>query len=131
MLSFKEKNSFSVQGVMAVINPKVLITGDYIIASWEDDLGIVERLYDREVEKISPHLLKFRECSLNRADPCLNIDLKELGIPCTPEQMMTLIERGNIPKHFEERKEKYDMKQHRMVTDKNSLYLESKSATIN
>ena len=63
LLSFKGKNSFSVQGVMAVINPKALITGDYIIASREDDLGIVERLHDSEVGKISPLLLKFRECS--------------------------------------------------------------------
>lgn len=131
LLSCKEKNGFVVQGVMAIVNPKVLIKGEYIVASREDDLEIVERLYNSEVEKISPFLLKFGECSLNRADPCLNIDLRELGIPCTPDQMMILIKRGNIPDHYEERKEKYDMKQHRMVTDKNSFYLESKSATIN
>ncbi len=131
LLSLKEKNGFVVQGVMAVVNPKVLIERNYITASQNNDLDIVERLYNDEAAKISPVLLKFGECSLNRADPCLNIDIKELGLPCTPEQMMSLIKQGNIPKYYKERKEKYDMKQHRKVTDKNSFYLESRSANIN
>lgn len=63
--------------------------------------------------------------------PCLNIDIKELGFPCTPEQMMILIKRGNSPRHYKERRECYDKKQRRMVDDKNSFYLESKSSVIN
>lgn len=43
---------------------------------------------------------------------------------------MKLIKRGNIPRYYEERKECYDSKQRRMVSDKNSFYLESKSSVI-
>lgn len=131
LLSFREKNGFTIQGVMAVINPRVLIERNYIAASKEDDLETVEKIYNSEAAKISPLLLSFGACSLNRADPCLNIDLEELGIPCTPEQMMVLIKRGNIPKHYKERDGEYDKKQRRRVMDKNSFYLESKSAIIN
>ena len=101
------------------------------VSSEEDNLETVEKIYNGEAAKISPLLSSFGSCSLNRVDPCLNIDIKELGITYTAEQMMILIKRGNIPKHYKERKEEYDKKQHRWVTDKNSLYLESKSATIN
>lgn len=44
--------------------------------------------------------------------------------------MMKLIKRGNIPRYYEERKECYDSKQRRMVSAKNSFYLESKSSVI-
>lgn len=131
MLSSKAKNNYVTKGVLAVINPEVLIENNYIRAAKDDDLEEVEKIYNRETEKISKVFLKFGSCSLNRMDPCLNIDLKELGIPCTPEQMIKLIKRGNIPRHYEERKECYDDKQRRMVADKDSFYLESKSSVIN
>lgn len=131
MLSSKAKNNYVTRGVLAVINQEALIENNYIRAAKDDDLKEVEEIYNRETEKISKIFLKFGSCSLNRVDPCLNIDLKELGIPCTPEQMMKLIKRGNIPRHYEERKECYDSKQRRMVSDKNSFYLESKSSVIN
>ncbi len=131
MLSNKAKNNYVIRGVLAVINPEALIENNYIKAAKDDDLEEVEKIYNREAEKISKTLLKFGSCSLNRVDPCLNIDLKELGIPCTPEQMMKLIKRGNIPRHYEERMECFDKKQRRMVADKNSFYLESKSSVIN
>lgn len=131
LVSFQDNNGFMVQGVTVVINPRVLIDKNYIVASEEDDLDLAGELYNREAEKISPILLKFGECSLNRADVCLNIDLNELGISCTPEQMMFLIKQGNIPKHYIERKENRDDKQHRKTTDKDSFYLMCKSATIN
>lgn len=131
LLSFKVQNSFSVQGVLVVVNPKALIERNYIAASEEDDLDIVEKVYNSEAAQISPLLSAFGSCSLSRVDSCLNIDLKELSIPCTPEQMMGLIKQGNIPKHYKERDEEYDKRQHRWVKDKNSFYLESKSATIN
>lgn len=131
MLSSKAKNNYVTRGVLAVINQEALIENNYIRAAKDDDLEEVEEIYNRETEKISKIFLKFGSCSLNRVDPCLNIDLKELGIPCTPEQMMKLIKRGNIPRHYEERKECYDSKQRRMVSDKNSFYLESKSSVIN
>lgn len=131
LFSFRDKNGFSIQGVMAIINPRVLIEKNYIVASQEKDLKTVEKIYNSEAAKISPFLSLFGACSLSRADPCLNIDLEELGLPCTPEQIMELIKQGNVPKHYEERKVGYDEKQHRKVADKNSFYLKSKSSTIN
>lgn len=130
LLSSKTANGFSRQGVAVIINPKALIDGNYIVAAQEDDLAMVERAFNGEAKRISPILRKFGLCSLNRADFCLNIDLKELGIPCSPEQMITLIKRGNIPKHYKERS-RYDKKLHRQVSDKNSFYLEGKSMNIN
>lgn len=131
LLSSRQKNGFIIQGVMAVINPKALIGEGYITAAQEDDLEKVEKIFNNEAAKISPLLLNLGQCSLNRADPCLNIDLKELGFPCTPEQMMSLIKQGNVPRHYKERKEDYDVKQHRKVTDQYSFYLENKSCVIN
>lgn len=131
LLSFGEQNGFCIRGVLVVINPRTLIERNYIVASKEEDLERVERIYNSEAAKISPLLSSFGSCSLNRADPCLNIDLAELEIPCTPEQMMLLIKQGNIPKHYRERDKEYDKKQRRWVKDKDSFYLESKSSTIN
>lgn len=129
-LSKKTKNNYAIFGVLVVINQETLIENNYIRAAREDDLTTVEEIYNREAEKISKRLLRFGSCSLNRVDPCLNIDLKELRFPCTPEQMMRLIKRGNIPRYYEEREE-YDGKQRRMIADKDSFYLESKSSVIN
>lgn len=130
LISVDVKNGYIIQGVTVIINPKALIENNYIRAAQAEDLKTVENLFNNEAEKISPLLLKFGLCSLNRLDPCLNIDLKELDFPCSPKQMMTLIKRGNIPKHYEEKKI-YDKKLHRMTTDKNSFYLKSDSVVIN
>lgn len=121
---------FSKHRVLITINPKAIIKGDYIRAACENDLDLVEKIFNQETDKISPILSKFGFSSLNRVDYCLNVDLKELGIPCSPRQMMTLIKRGNVPKHFEELKI-YDKSLHRKTTDKNSFYLKSKSVVIN
>ena len=51
-------------------------------------------------------------------------------MPCSPQQMMALIKRGDIPRHFTERKI-YDDKSHWKKADKNSFYLESHSVIIN
>ena len=131
LLSSKAKNNYVTWGVLVVINPKTLIENNYIVAAEETDLKEVEEIYNREAENISKVLVKFGACSLNRVDPCLNIDLKELDFPCTPEQMMILIKRGNIPRHYKEREECYDERQRRMITDKYTFYLESKSSVVN
>lgn len=131
LLSYKMKNGYILQGVLVIINPQALIRDNYITAANELDLEEVGRIYNMEAARISTILLEFGSCSLNRFDPCINIDLKELNFPCTPEQMMSLIKQGNIPKHYKERKSEYDTKQHRKITDKNSFYLESKSVVIN
>lgn len=130
LLSSSTPNGFSWQGIAVIVNPKALIEGNYITAAQESDLDVVEKVFNDEANRISSILLKFGWCSLNRADFCLNIDLKELGIPCTPEMMIALIKQGNIPKHYKERCW-YDEKLHRKVVDKYSFYLENKSMTIN
>jgi hypothetical protein len=79
---------------------------------------------------ISPLLGKFRYYKLKRIDFCVNFDLKEMGINCTAEQMISLIKRGYIPNHYKEFGI-YDRIQHRYVTDKNSFYLKSKSVNVN
>ena len=125
------ENGFTMQGVMVIVNPKNLIEQEYISAAGEADFDLTEKLFNDEAAKISPLLEKFGFCSLSRVDPCLNIDLRELNFPCSPEQMMNLIKQGNIPKHYKEREVRYDTKQHRKITDKNSFYLESGSCVIN
>lgn len=79
MLSSKAKNNYVTRGVLAVINQEALIENNYIRAAKDDDLKEVEEIYNRETEKISKIFLKFGSCSLNRVDPCLNIDLKNWG----------------------------------------------------
>lgn len=130
LLSSEASNGFSWQGIAVIVNPKALIEGDYITAAQESDIDVVGKKFNDEAKRISSVLLKFGWCSLSRADFCLNIDLKELGIPCTPEMMIALIKQGNIPKHYKERRW-YDESLHRKVADKNSFYLENKSMTIN
>lgn len=130
LLSARGKHDFVIRGVRVIINPKALIESNYITAAQENDLEMVEKIYNNEAAKISPILLAFGSCSINRADYCLNIDLKELGIPCTPEQMIYLIKQGNVPKSCIERKAK-SRKQHRSIPDPYSFYLESESYVIN
>lgn len=130
LMSSQGENGFSIKGVMAVINPKALIEDNYITAAREEDFGLVERIFNNEATNISPIILELGLCSLNRVDPCLNIDLQELGMPCSPEQMIALIKKGNIPASYKEREE-YDAKKRRKVTDKNSFYLTNKSSVIN
>lgn len=130
LYSFKSENGYSTQGVTAIINPKVLIDNNYIRAAQAQDLKLVEKIFNKKSKTISPYLHKFNQWSVNRVDYCLNIDTKELGLPCTPEQMMKLVKRADIPKHFKERRE-YSSAFHRKVSDSNSLYLQSKSVTIN
>lgn len=130
LLSSQATNGFSWQGIAVIINPMALTAGNYITAAQENGLEIVERIFNDEAGRISPILLKFGQCSLNRADFCLNIDLKELGIPCSPQMMIDLIKQGNIPKGYKELS-RYDTKLHRKTTCKTSFYLEGKSTNIN
>ena len=130
LLSSEAADGFPWQGIAVIINPMALTARNYIAAAQEDSLESVEKIFNDEARKISSILLKFGHCSLNRADFCLNIDLKELGIPCSPEMMIALIKQGNIPKGYKERCH-YDAKLHRKTTYKNSFYLEGKSMNIN
>lgn len=117
--------------ILARINPKVFVgIRDYVATADESDLEMVEINFNNEAERISPILGKFRSYYLNRVDYCINFDLKELDIEYTPEQMMKLIKRSNIPNHYKEWME-YDREAHRRKSGKNSFYLISNSANIN
>ncbi len=111
--------------IKATINPKIL-TGekDYLSAATVDYLESAEALFNNEAKKISPILGEYSHYSMNRPDYCVNFDLSELKIPCTAEQMIYLIKRGNIPTHYSEWVDDND-------SAKSSFYLESKSVTIN
>jgi len=117
--------------IKATINPKIF-TGitDYVTVASEKYLNDVEVNFNHEAERISPVLGKFDSFLLNRVDYCFNFDIKELGVECSPEQMMSLIKRSYIPAHFNEWEE-YNEKSHRMMPNKNSLYLTNRSVTVN
>lgn len=130
LVESKTDNGFKNYGVCVIINPKALISKDYITACDERDVEIIEKIYNERISKISPILGKFGMCAISRSDPCINIDLAEVGISCSCDQMMELIRRGNIPKRYKERKS-YDKVQRREVPDKGQLYLVGKSTNIN
>lgn len=128
---FNGYKNFKSYIVEATINPKVLAgIHDYITAANENHLESMVENFNIEANKISRILGQFSSFKPNRVDFCVNVDLKELGIYCTPEQMIQLIKRSNIPAYFTERKV-YDAVAHRMKTDENSFYLVSKSVIIN
>ncbi len=113
------------------INPKVF-TGikDYVSAANAGYLNDVETLFNIEAKKISPILGEFSSYGLNRNDYCINFDLKELDIGCTPEQMIQLMKRSYCPEYFKEWT-KYDKDSHRKKSNKYSLYLKNNSVDIN
>lgn len=114
--------------IKAIINPKIL-TGEksYIIAADAGYLEEIERIFNKEAEKISPILKRFNYYSLNRLDYCINFDVSELKFKCPleltekiPEIMMELLKRGDIPDGFSEE-----------YGDQFQFYLKSKSIVIN
>jgi hypothetical protein len=117
--------------IKAKINPKVF-TGikDYVSAANAGYLKDVETLFNIEALKISPILGEFSSYGLNRNDYCINFDLQELNIGCTPEQMIELMKRSYCPEWFTEWT-KYDKDSHRKKSNKDSLYLKNNSVNIN
>ena len=117
--------------VEAKINPKILAgETDYVRAANESYLPRVAARFDEEAEKLSKRLGWFYQYRPNRVDYCVNFDLLELGFPVTPEQMMELIGRSNIPAHYSEYQE-YHPKDHRMKSLPDQFYLISNSVVIN
>ena len=123
-------NRFKIYGVKVVITPKVLLEKNYVAIATEKDTEQIKTAFNNEARKISSILGTFDNYSMSRCDYCLNVDLKELSIPCTSTQMMALIKKGNIPIHFTERMV-YDITSHRKKSDENSFYLESGSVVVN
>ena len=117
--------------IEARINPKIFAgIRDYITASNDSYLRVVEERFNEKASRISPLLGKFSLYTPKRIDFCINFDLRELGIPCTPEQMMWLIKRGDYPSNFKEL-EYYDEISHRKRSSKHSFYLQSGTVNIN
>ena len=117
-------------GIRTIINPEALIYGNYLTAANERDLYLTEIKYNAIAEKLSLPISKFKDCSLSRADYCINFDVSELGLPCTAEQLIQLFKRGDIPSTFTERKV-YDQNSHRWRSEPYSLYLKQDSVNIN
>jgi len=113
------------------INPKVL-TGETnsLAAATSDCTKNAEKIFNNEAERISPLLGTLNTYSYTRIDYCFNADIEELYIGCTPEQMMNLIKRGDIPIGFTERT-KYDKTSHRMKSEDYKFYLMNNSVVIN
>jgi hypothetical protein len=116
--------------VQARINPKILTgTKDYITAATVDYLDEVITRYNRLASMISRYLGDLAQYSMNRCDYCVNFDTKELKLPCSPAQMMTLISRSDIPAFYTEWTE-YDDVARRRVPGKHSYRLKSGSVTV-
>ena len=128
---FTLSSQFKEYIIEARINPKILIgIQDYISAAVGDHLKFAGQRFDERTEKISRILGKFDFYKLKRVDFCINFDLMELGINCTPEQMMRLIRMGDCPNHYNEW-QKYDPVARRKKGSKFSYYLKSGSVNIN
>jgi hypothetical protein len=117
--------------IEAKINPKILTgTKDYVATSSEIDYKELQRTYDKLARSISKSLPRFSSNALKRVDYCINLDIQMLNLDCTPNQLIKLIKRGNIPAHYKEL-QLYDPVAHRSKDEADSFYLESKSLNIN
>ena len=118
--------------IKATINPKVFVGNiNYISAANEYYLTGVEESFNSEAQRISPLLDGFSSYGLNRNDYCINFDLNELNIGCTPMQMMQLIKRADIPTHFSEWTEYDAVSSHRRKSKDYCFYPKCNSVTIN
>lgn len=126
--SHSEMSEYTVE---ARINPKLLAgVTNYLIAANYDDMNIAIINFNLESKKISPLLGKFNDYRIKRIDYCVNICLDDFKISCSPEQIMNLIRRSDIPPHYKEWM-KYDNTSHRMKSRPESFYLCSNSVNIN
>lgn len=117
--------------IEVTINPKILGgIHDYITAATFDDMEAAITNFDLEAKRISPLLRSFDCYTLKRVDYCINFDVNELATGCTPDRIMELIRKGNIPTHYKEFME-YDETAHRMKSKPGSFYLINPSANIN
>ena len=114
----------------AQINPKILAgIIDYITAATKDDIKDIASLFNQEAQRISLGIPMFDQFQLKRVDYCINFHLLELGIPSSTDQTMRLFKRSNIPHNYN-KVLFYNPIGRRMGSDDSSLYLKSKSVTI-
>lgn len=115
----------------AAVNPKMMGgMHDYITAATYDDMDAVITSFNLEASKISPLLKDFHDYTLTRIDYCINFDLDELTDSCSPELIMDLIKKGNIPHPYTEWT-KYSETAHRKKSRPGSFYLINNSVNIN
>ena len=113
------------------INPKILGgIHDYLTAATYDDMEAAITNFNLESKRISRILGNFSCYRLKRIDYCINFHLDELVPGCSPEQVMKLIKRGDIPSHYKEWTE-YDDTARRWKSKPSSFYLMNNSANIN
>lgn len=113
------------------INPKILSgIHDYITAATYDDMDAAITTFNSISKSISPILDTFEHYKLKRIDYCVNFSVNELAPECTSEQIMNLIQRGNVPRSYREHMV-YDKTSHRCKPLPGSFYLVNKSVTIN
>jgi len=103
---------------------------DYITAATYDDMGYAIENFTLESEKISYVLRTFDCYRLDQIDYCINFSVDELASGCSLEQIMTLIRRGDIPRHYTEW-QGYSSTSHRKKSSPDSFYLVNKSLGIN
>lgn len=103
---------------------------DYITAATYQDMKIAVANFNHIIANISPLQKSFDCYELKRIDYCINFDLSELAPDCSPELIMNLIRRSNIPSYYNEWT-KYDSTSHRSKSKPSSFYLVSKSVNIN
>jgi hypothetical protein len=129
--SYTDYTGFSAYKVNVKINPKILGgVHDYITAATYDDMGAAIENFNLESEKISYVLRTFDCYRLDRIDYCINFSVDELAPGCSPEQIMALIRRGDIPRYYKEWQE-YSNISHRKKSSPDSFYLVNKSLGIN
>lgn len=128
---YNTKSDFKQYIVYAKLNPKILsgIT-DYLTAATLGDLNVAIINFNHEAKQISPILKDFNYYNLTRLDYCINFSLNELFPTCDAEQIVSLIQRSNIPSPYKEWRE-YDNISHRSKSKPGSFYLTSKSIHIN
>ncbi len=113
------------------INPKVLGGDiDYITAATYNDMNVAIHNFNLISEEISPIMQSFSSYTINRVDYCVNFCIDELVPDCSPELIMNLIKRSDIPPHYTEWAE-YDLVAHRMKSKENSFYLINRATNIN
>ena len=117
--------------IEARINPKFLAgIHDYLTAATYSDMNIAISNFNLISKKISPLLGKFNDYKIKRIDYCVNISLDDFKISCSPEQIMNLLKRSDIPPHYKEWTV-YDDTAHRKKSKPESFYLFSNSVNIN
>lgn len=122
---------FGVYIVQVTINPKILGgIQDYVKASTYENMETAITNFNLESKRISPLLKNFYEYKLQRIDYCVNFYLDELINQGSPELIMELIKKSNIPTDYEEYM-KYDKTAHRMKSPDDSFYLKNNSVNVN